>query len=444
MALAAMALSSTATAAVEATRHAAAVTRYNVELYARAFAEIAQAHLVNYLAKTGLMLGANTLTGLIPTLYESLDIVSREMVGMIPAVSRNSSGERAALNELITIPITPPATMADNTPGVTAPNTGDQTIGNIGMTISRSKHVPVRWNGEEQKGMLNAGTYMTTLKNQFTQAFRTLSNAIEVDLFTTGYQNASRAYGTPGTAPFGTSGDLSDIAQTRKILDDNGAPQTDLQLVLGNAGIANLRGKQSVLFKVNEAGTDELLRQGIIGRLEGQDVHQSASIIPVTKGTGSAYTTSTAGFAVGTTQIPLITGTGTILAGDTVQFAGDSNKYGVATGIAAPGTIVLAEPGLLQAIPAAATNVTVGNTATSNLSFSKSAIQLITRSPQMPIGPDGKAMDMADDVMQITDPVSGIVFDIAVYRQYMQLVYHVRLAWGFQAIKRAHIALLLG
>ncbi len=62
----------------------------------------------------------------------------------------------------------------------------------------------------------------------------------------------------------------------------------------------------------------------------------------------------------------------------------------------------------------------------------------------MPIGPDGKAMDMADDVMQITDPVTGIVFDIAVYRQFMQLVYHVRLAWGTQAIKQNHIATLLG
>ncbi|WDZ97972.1 P22 phage major capsid protein family protein [Herbaspirillum sp. WKF16] len=446
-ALAVAAISWTAHAAsapLEAVAQAARAARFNVELYARALGEIGHAHLVNYLDKTGAMLGANTLTGLIPTLYESLDIVSREMVGMIPAVSRNSSAERAALNELITIPITPPATLADNTPGVTAPNTGDQTLNSISMTISKSKHAPVRWNGEEQKGMLNAGTYMGVLRNQFTQAFRSLANQVEVDLFTTGYQNASRAYGTPGTAPFGTSGDLSDIAQTRKILDDNGAPQTDLQLVLGNAGIANLRGKQSVLFKVNEAGTDELLRQGIIGRLEGQDLHQSAAIVPVAKGTGTAYTTSTAGFAVGTTQIPLITGSGTILAGDTVQFAGDSNKYGVATGISAPGTITLAEPGLLQAIPAAATNVTVGNTATPNLSFSKSAIQLITRAPQMPIGPDGKAMDMADDVIQITDPVSGIVFDVAVYRQFMQLVYHVRLAWGFQAIKRAHIAVMQG
>lgn len=387
---------------------------------------------------------ANTLTGLIPTIYESLDVVSREMVGMIPAVSRNSSAERAALNQVISVPITPAVTLADNTPAVTAPNTGDQTITSVNMTISKSKHAPVRWNGEEQKGLLNAGTYMGILQNQFTQAFRSLVNQMEVDLFTTTYQNASRAYGTPGTAPFGTGGDLSDIANTRRILDDNGAPQTDLQLVLGNAGIANLRGKQTVLFKVNEAGTDQLLRQGIIGRLEGQDIHQSAAIVPVTKGTGASYTTSTAGFAVGTTQIPLITGSGTVLAGDTVTFAGDSNKYVVTAGISAPGTITIAAPGLLQAIPASATAVTVGNTATPNLSFSKSAVQLITRSPQMPIGPNGQAMDMADDVIQVTDPVSGIVFDIAMYRQYMQLVYHVRLAWGCQAIKSNHIAVLQG
>lgn len=392
----------------------------------------------------GAVLGVNTLTGLIPTIYEALDVVSREMIGFIPAVSRNSNGERAALNQTIMIPIAPPSSMADNTPNVTAPNTGDQNIGNVSMTISKSKHVPIRWNGEEQKGMLNAGSYGGVLMNQFAQAFRTLTNAIDLDLFTTTYQNASRAYGTAGTAPFGVAGDLSDIAQVRKILDDNGAPQSDLQLVLGSSAIANLRGKQNVLFKVNEAGTSDLLRRGIIGELEGQSLRNSNAIKAVTKGTGAAYTTDTTGYAVGATQINMITGTGTVLAGDTVTFAGDANKYVVASGITAPGQITLAAPGLQQAIPAAATAATVGASATPNLSFSKSAVQLITRAPAMPIGPDGKAMDMADDVIQVTDPVTGITFDVAVYRQFMQLVYHVRLAWGTQAIKSNHIAMLLG
>lgn len=390
---------------------------------------------------------ANTLTNLVPVIYESLDVVSREMVGFIPAVSRNSNSvERAALNQTITIPIAPATSLADNTPAVTAPNTGDQAIGNVTMTISKSKHAPIRWNGEEQRGQINAGTYMGTLKNQFSQAFRALVNQIEIDLFTTAFQNASRAYGTPGTAPFGTASDLSDAAQVRKILDDNGAPQSDLHLVLGSSAVANLRGKQSLLLKVNESGSAALLRNGSITDLpiEGFGMHNSAAITAQTKGTGAGYTTTTAGFAVGTTDIPLITGTGTVLAGDTVTFAGDTNKYVVAVGVAAPGTITLAAPGLRQAITAAATAMTIGNSATPNIAFQKQAIQLITRPPALPIGPDGKAMDMADDTVMITDPVSGISFEVAVYRQFMQMVYHVRLAWGQQAIKQAHISTLLG
>jgi hypothetical protein len=386
---------------------------------------------------------ANTLTSLTPTIYEALDVVSREMVGFIPAVSRNSSAERAALNQSILVPVTPPATLADNTPSVSAPNTGDQTIGNVSMTISKSKHAPIRWNGEEQRGLLNAGSYNGILMGQFAQAFRALVNQIEVDLFTTTYQNASRAFGTAGTAPFGTAGDLSDIAGVRRILDDNGTPQTDLQLVLGSAAMQNVRGKQSVLFKVNEAGSADLLRDGVIGRLEGFDVHNSAAVSVVTKGTGASYVTS-GSTAVGVTDIALVTGTGTVLAGDVVAFAADANnKYVVGTGVAAPGTISLNNPGALATI-ATANALTVGGSYTPNLAFSKSAVQLITRVPQMPIGPDGKAMDMADDVMTITDPVSGISFEIAVYRQFMQIVYHVRLAWGYQAIKDAHIATLLG
>ena len=101
----------------------------------------------------------NTITSLIPTIYEALDVVSREMIGFIPAVSRDTSSERAALNQSILVPVTQAQTAADNTAAVTSPDTGDQTVGNVSMTINKSKHVPIRWNGEQQLGMQNAGTY---------------------------------------------------------------------------------------------------------------------------------------------------------------------------------------------------------------------------------------------------------------------------------------------
>lgn len=388
---------------------------------------------------------ANTLTGLIPTLYESLDIVSRELIGAIPAVTRDSQVARAAKNQTVDSFVVPAVTASDITPGVTAPNDGDQTIGAIAITITKSRYVPVRWNGEEQKGLNNNGPgARSILTNQFTQGFRTLVNEVEADVVSTAYKAASRAYGTAATAPFGTAADLSDSAGVLQILDDNGAPMSDRQLVLGSAAISNLRGKQSILFKVNEAGTDTMLRDGSIGRLEGFDVHNSSGVKAVTKGTGASYTTSAAGFAVGTTSIPIITGTGTVLAGDIVTFAGDTNKYVVTTGVAAPGTIVIAAPGLKVAIAASATAMTIGNSFTSNLAFSKSSIVLATRAPAVPLDMSGQPMDMAEDRVLITDPYSGISFEVSLYLQYRQIKYEIGLAWGQAVIKPDHVAILLG
>jgi len=384
----------------------------------------------------------NTLTGLIPVLYESLDVVSRELTGFIPAVYKNSNAERAALNESITYPITSPSSLIDVTPGVTAPDAGDQTIGNGSMIISKSKGYPVRWNGEEQKGMLNAGTYNALLMDQFQQAFRTLANAVELDIAVAAYKGASRAYGTAGTAPFGTAGDLSDVAQVKKILDDNGAPG-DRRLVLGTTAGANMRGKQSVLFKVNEAGTADMLRAGILGQLSGFGIGESAQVQTITKGTGANYVTS-GSTAVGVSDIALVTGNGTVNAGDVVTFAADAaNKYVVGTGVAAPGTISLNKPGALVTIPTA-NALTVGANYTANIGFSKSAIHLVTRAPAMPVDANGKALDMADDVMIVTDPVTGLAFQIAMYRQFQQIMYLVSLAWGVKAVKSPHIVTLMG
>lgn len=389
---------------------------------------------------------ANTLTGLIPTLYEALNIVNREFIGFIPAVHRDT-GEfrRAAKGQIVSVFVAPAVTATDIVPGVTPPNSGSQNIGRVDITIDKSRMVDVLWNGEEQLGLNNNGpTARAVMVDQFAQAYRTLTNEIEVDLSARAYKAASRAFGTPGTAPFGTAGDLSDSAGVAQILDDNGSPPTGRSLVLNSAAMANIRGKQNVLFKVNEAGTDSLLRDGMIGRLEGFNLRYSAAVKPVVKGTGAGYTTNTAGHAVGATAITLITGTGTVLAGDHVTFAGDSNKYVVTTGIAAPGVITLAQPGLRVAIPAAATAMTIGDDYTPNMAFTRDALVLATRMPAVPTGMTGNSGDMAADRVMVQDPFSGIAFEVSLYRLYRQIKFEVGLAWGTAAIKSENIATLIG
>lgn len=388
---------------------------------------------------------SNTLTGLIAPVYEALNSVSREFVGFIPAVQKdNGNFARAALGQTVTSFTVPALAAVDIVPGVTAPNDGDEVLGSINLQITKSKSVNIRWNGEEQLAINNAGpTFPPILRQQFQQAFRTLVNLVEQDLATVAYQNASRSSGTAATAPFGTAGVLSDFANSAQILDINGAPALPRSMIVNAAAMANLRGKQSVLFKVNESGSDELLRRGLVGEVEGFNIGYSPAIKPVTKGTGASYTTNTAGYAVGATAITLITGTGTVLQGDNVTFAGDSNIYVVAVGASAPGVITLQQPGLQQAIAASAVAMTIGGSFTPNIAFSQDALLLATRMPALPVRLDGTRGDMGLHQM-IVDPFSGIAFDLGMYEQYHQVKFELGLAWGTAAPNPAHIAELLG
>jgi hypothetical protein len=375
---------------------------------------------------------ANTLTNLTPDLYEALDTVSRELVGMIPAVTLDANAERAAKGQTIRSAVAPSSAAADIVPAQKAPDTGDQIITNKTLSISKSRGVAIRYNGEEQRGLNTGPGYNSILQNQFAQAMRTLTNEVEADL-TALYAQASNAYGTPGTTPFGTAGDFSDASFALKLLKDNGAPLTGNQLVVSSAAGASMLGLQS---RIDVQGNDSMLRQGVMLSTAGMDIRESAQINSHAKGTGASYITNGT-FAVGDTAIDIDGGSGTILAGDVITFAGDTNKYVVTSALAA-GTVTIAAPGLKVAL-ADGVAVTVGNAYAANMAFNRDAIVLVTRAPARPV--EG---DLAEDVMLMTDPRSGITFEVSMYKEYRQVHFEVALAWGVAAIKPEHMAVLLG
>jgi hypothetical protein len=83
--------------------------------------------------------------------------------------------------------------------------------------------------------------------------------------------------------------------------------------------------------------------------------------------------------------------------------------------------------------------MTVGNAYAANMAFNRDAIVLVTRAPARPV--EG---DLAEDVMLMTDPRSGITFEVSMYKEYRQVHFEVALAWGVAAIKPEHIGILLG
>ena len=386
---------------------------------------------------------ANTLTDLAPDLYAALDVVSRELVGMIPSVTVDARVNQAAVGQIVRSHVVPAANaLIDNTPAMAFPTAAYQTIGNQEITITKSKSAPFSWQGNEQDLLASGAGYMSVRANQMAQAMRKLVNDMEADLCAL-YATTSRAAGTVGTVPFVSN--TAALSAARKVLVDNGAPISDLQLVIDTNAGANLQ----TLFNINSArdqAAANLSDQGILTTIGSTQVRESAQINTPTAGAMASATSTAAAFTVGQTVIPLATaGTGVVSAGDIITFANDTNQYNVASvsfagaNPASGDTITLAAPGLRKAQGAATRAITVLAASPRNMAFSRSAIVLATRMPERPA--EG---DLALDVMTIQDPRSGIAFEVAIYPGVRMVTYHIGLAWGVKNIKPEHTAQLLG
>ena len=385
----------------------------------------------------------NNFTGLIPDIYEALDITSRELVGMIPSVTMNASASRVEVGQNIRVDIEPEGTLVDVVPQMNTPEPAGQNSGYVDMKIDKSKASPFGFTGESQLGLNTGAGYANVRAGKIAQAIRKLTNAVELDLC--GLQSSfSRAVGTAGTTPFGTANDYTDASKALQVLKDNGAPLQDNQLVINtNAGV-NMLGKQA---NVADAGSDSILRQGVLLDVNGMPIRESAQIVDQAAGAiAGAATTNAAGYAVGATVLTLAAGgTGNAVAGDVLTFAGDTNKYVVASAVfaganpAAGDTITLAAPGLRVAMTAATKAIAKTAASSRNMAFNRSAIVLAARAPARPV--EG---DMASDVIVITDPRSGLSMEFSMYKGYRKVRYEVALAWGVKNIKPEHTALLLG
>lgn len=382
---------------------------------------------------------ANVLTNLAADIYKAADVVGRELVGFVPSATINANGsERAAKGDTVRASFTRAATAVNVSESMTIPEGTDQTVDSKTLSISNARAVQIPYTGEDILHLNNGIGFETVYGDQIKQAMRTLVNEMEADLAEEAYKNASRAFGTAGTTPFANN--FSEVAEIRQILADNGMPTNDGQatLVLNTLAGTNLR-QLAQLQKANEAGGSQLLRQGALLDLQGLMVKESAQTQSHTKGTATGLDAA-GGEAAGETTIALDGGDGgTVLAGDVVTFAGDTNKYIVNTGLAAAsGNIIIGAPGLRSAL-ADTVEMTVGNSYAANVAFHRTALEIAMRAPAVPAGGDS-----ADDAMIVQDPFSGLVFEIRVYKGYRKSMIEVAASWGVKAWKPEHIAVLLG
>jgi hypothetical protein len=183
--------------------------------------------------------------------------------------------------------------------------------------------------------------------------------------------------GTFSTSYAGPRGDIVDVAADRKA-----------QFTYESAP-AGYNQQQKAITTVNHAGYQH------VGALS----------------TAVGATTNAAGYAIGATVITLaVAGTGTLVAGERVQFAGDSNYYTLAAGdadVSNGGTITLAAPGLLTVLSAATKAITVvGQNETPVLGATGGAIGDYLESLTITVGMTGMA------AVSICDSAAGKMMQV--------------------------------
>ena len=365
--------------------------------------------------------------------YEALDRVNAERIGMIPATVLDARASSVQKGQAVKVPVTPASTNEDVTASSSAPTGEGETIGTIDITIQKIRRgKPILWTGEDELGVSGSGMLNPIQVDQFAQRLRSLRNEMEADCCAEAYLGAIKAgnvRGSIGTNPFASN--LNNLTQVYKDLADAGASTSELQCVLNTESGMNIRNLTQ-LQKINEAGETSLLRKGVLGDLFGFTLRESAGMAHV-KGSAASYLVN--GKAdEGDTEVTVDTGTGTFNAGDVVTFGEDTTLYVVKSATATK--ITLDMP--LKADVADNAAVTV-KAYKPNALFSRGSIVLASRVPYVPA-----RGDIAIDRQIITDPLTGIPYELAVWGGAYQNSVTIATAWGVKNIKAENTVALLG
>lgn len=375
---------------------------------------------------------ANIFTALQPTLFSAAQEVSNEPFGVISAITSNFDDKGVAVGDLVTVPVAPIRAVKSFTPSMAMPTGDDATASGVQVQITNTDYVDWNMTGEQIQSLQNAGSDKDWVRQMIAQGMRALRNRAEVAACSAIKVGASRAVGTTGTNPFAS--DINVIADVRKVLFDNGAPMADLQLCIDSSAGTSAR-KLGIVQQAYQAGDDTERRTGDLLRQFGFAIRESAGIVQHVAGSGAGYVTS-GSTAAGVQSIALVTGTGTVLAGDVASFAADTaNKYVVGTGIAAPGTITINRPGARKVI-ATANALTVGGSYTPNLAFERSAVVGIMRAPIIPPNPIITQTLISDKF--------GMTYLLLQIAGYGMTTWQLHIAYGFKVVQNEHVALVLG
>jgi hypothetical protein len=365
---------------------------------------------------------ANTITAVTPKLLAQGLLALREMVVMPRLVNRGYESLAGQKGSTIDVPIPSAIAAQQVAAAATPPSTADVAPTSVAVPLDQWYEAPFYLTDKDKLEIMDG-----VIPMQASEAVKALANNVDAYLMSL-YKGIYGYVGVAGSTPFAQ--DTSDATNARKVLNKQLAPLDDRRFILnpdaeGNA--LNLRAFQDMSWSGSMAGIEEAQ----LNRKLGFDWWMSQNIPTHTAGTASGATSNTAGYALGIKTVTLASaGTGTILVGDIITFAGDLQTYVVVTGdadVSNGGTVVF-EPGLKVALPASAVAITVKATHAVNLSMHRDAIAFATRPLE---DTDG----LGNQIQAAVDPVSGLTLRLEISREHKRTRYSYDILYGGRLVR---------
>jgi hypothetical protein len=374
------------------------------------------------------MAGALVTTNILQTVVSMGLSALRERIVLAKVVNRDYEGELTSQSKNATVNISVPAAVASRSvsPDVVPPAVTAVTPTSIALSLSQWREAPFAM---DDKGLAQVNRGI--LPQQASEAVKTIAN--DIDAYIWGLTHGADGFygyaGTAGTTPFAT--DLAEYLSATQQADAQLMPADNRYVILDTFAKANALGTNAVQ-NASWRGSPDAFRTGNIGEVLGANWDYSQNVPLHTAGTAAGATTDSTGYAAGLKTITLASaGTGSILVGDIILFAGDTQPYVVTSGdasVAAGGTVSF-EPGLKIALAASAVAITVKASHRCNLLIHRDAIAF-AMSPLK----DSAAVDGVPVAQAIAmDPDSGLALRLEVTRQHRQY------QWAFDALYGAAV-----
>jgi len=370
---------------------------------------------------------ANDLSAIMPKILARGHMLLRKTLVMPRLVNLDYNAEARMPGDTIDVPLPVSYTAVDVTPAGTPPTPNQTTPEKVQVVMDKHKHADCVLTDPD---LMKIDKDKHFLPMQLEAAIDACGKIMSTDIWSE-YKGVFGYAGTAGTTPFASA--ITQATDVRKGLNKQLCPKGTRRFVLDHDAEANALNL-APFRDASQSGDGTVITEGEIGRKLGFDWYSDDDVPTHTAGTGASATTNTAGYAAGVKTVTLASaGTGTILVGDIITFAGHSQTYAVTAGDAdvSNGGTISFYPGLQVALAASAIAITLKASHVVNLAFHRDAFALATR----PIADAVSFFTGGSTISSVTDPKTSVTLRLEVMRQYKQTVWDVDLMYGKKLVR---------